>query len=98
MRYLNRGVLPQTAVFIVALLLAAAPGVSAAGARSCTYGEARMALEDGNAVRGLALMRMASRDGDPRADKFLRDQDYVAERPMVFAVTGLLKTASVSRK
>lgn len=50
-------------------LLLAASGTSHADA--CTYREAIMALEQGNAVRGMALMRMASRDGDSRAIGFL---------------------------
>lgn len=35
-----------------------------------------MALERGNSVRGMALMRMAQRDGDIRASQFLAKQDY----------------------
>lgn len=51
------------------LLLLATSSASHAGA--CTYREAIMALEQGNAVRGMALMRMASRDGDGRATSYL---------------------------
>ena len=40
-------------------------------AGACTYSEAIMALERGNTVRGMALLRMASRDGDPRATRRL---------------------------
>ena len=50
------------------LLLVAVSGSAFAGA--CTYGEAIMALEQGNTVRGLALMRMANRDGDERASRY----------------------------
>lgn len=53
--------------------------VSNAAAEACTYREAIMALERGNVDRGLALMRMASRDGDRRAENYLLAQDY-AER------------------
>ena len=45
-------------------------------AEACSYREAMMALEQGNMIRGMALMRMASRDGDLRATNFLREQDY----------------------
>ena len=44
----------------------------ASGAHAaCTYNEAIMALNNGNLVRGQALMRMAARDGDQRAMHFL---------------------------
>lgn len=49
---------------------------SQAFAEACTYREAIMALEQGNVDRGMALMRMASRDGDQRAANFLQEQDY----------------------
>ncbi len=51
------------------LLLLLVSGSALAGA--CTYGEAIMALEQGNTVRGMALMRMANRDGDERASRYL---------------------------
>jgi hypothetical protein len=44
-------------------------------AEACTYREALMALEQGNSVRGLALMRMARRDGDRRAEDYLLRRD-----------------------
>ena len=37
----------------------------------CSYREGIMALQQGNSIRGLALLRMASRDGDPRANLYL---------------------------
>jgi hypothetical protein len=40
-------------------------------ASACTYREAIMALERGNTTRGMALMRMANRDGDKRAGDYL---------------------------
>lgn len=49
-------------------LFASAGNVLAGG---CAYSGARMAMERGNTMRGMALMRMASRDGDPRAVQFL---------------------------
>jgi hypothetical protein len=36
-------------------------------AEACTYNEALMAFQQGNAVRGQALMTMAAKDGDQRA-------------------------------
>jgi len=51
---------------------------SAVNADTCTYREAIMALEKGNAIRGLVLMRMASRDGDRRAERYLLEQSVVA--------------------
>ena len=48
-----------------------ASGVQAA----CTYNEAVMAFNNGNLVRGQALMRMAARDGDQRAMRFLASND-----------------------
>lgn len=44
-------------------------------AEACTYREALMALEQGNSVRGLALMRIARRDGDRRAEDYLLQRD-----------------------
>ncbi|MGD8558892.1 MAG: hypothetical protein PVF34_09250 [Gammaproteobacteria bacterium] len=40
-------------------------------AEACTYSEAMMALNNGNLVRGQALMKMAARDGDARAVTFV---------------------------
>jgi hypothetical protein len=48
---------------------------SAVWAEACTYREALMALEQGNTGRGLALMRMARRDGDRRAEAYLVQRD-----------------------
>ena len=42
---------------------------------ACTYGEALLAFERGNIVRGQALMKMAARDGDQRAMHFLASYD-----------------------
>lgn len=54
----------------------------AAWAEACTYREALMALEQGNALRGMALMRMASNDGDQRASQFLAENDHlIAQTP-----------------
>ncbi|MBL1276447.1 MAG: hypothetical protein COB30_010190 [Ectothiorhodospiraceae bacterium] len=50
-------------------------------AAACTYGEAQMALEQGNTVRGMALMRMASHDGDRRANNYLARHSHVADVP-----------------
>ncbi len=40
-------------------------------ADACTYGEAIMAFKQGNTTRGVALMNMAAKDGDQRAEKYL---------------------------
>lgn len=55
--------------FLISTLLAS--GLHAA----CTYNEAIMAFDNGNLVRGQALMRMAARDGDQRAMHFLASYD-----------------------
>lgn len=52
--------------FIVSTVL-----VSNVYAEACTYSEAMMALKSGNVVRGQVLMKMAARDGDPRAAAFV---------------------------
>ncbi len=88
---------PSVKMAALALLLVLAgslPGISEVYAGSCAYREAMMALEKGNAVRGLALMRMASRDGDHRAEHYLRELDEVgppvfvkAQRPLTLAGT-----------
>jgi len=58
--------LQKTYLFLLLLLAS-----GSALAEACTYGEAIMALEQGNTVRGLVLMRMANRDGDERANRYL---------------------------
>ena len=60
-------------IIICALLVSAFLTLSAQAA--CTYGEAVMAFNNGNLVRGQALMKMAARDGDPRAVRFLAKND-----------------------
>ena len=42
---------------------------------ACTYSEAVMAFNNGNLVRGQALMNMAAKDGDQRAVRFLAASD-----------------------
>ncbi len=68
------------------VLVGGLPGISPVYAGSCAYGEAMMALENGNTVRGLALMRMASRDGDRRAENYLREQGGMTEFPALAKV------------
>jgi hypothetical protein len=56
-------------IFIVMSCAAAATmfyGTTVYG-EACTYNEALMAFQQGNAVRGQALMTMAAKDGDKRA-------------------------------
>jgi len=90
MKPLLKIALPVLLVLVVGL-----PSTSEVYAGSCAYGEAMMALEKGNTVRGLALMRMASRDGDRRAENYLREQDYdVAELPAFVKGQRLLSLAS----
>ena len=48
---------------------------SSAFAEACTYSEAKLALQNGNQIRGLSLMKMAANDGDSRAISFLSRQD-----------------------
>jgi len=55
-------------------------------AEACTYGEAVIALQQGNTTRGVALMTMAAKDGDQRALKYLASDPYpdkVAAIPLV---------------
>lgn len=40
-------------------------------AEACSYNEAIMAFKQGNGVRGMALLKMAARDGDARASVLL---------------------------
>jgi len=63
------------------ILLVLLFGLSAqASAASCSYREAIMALQQGNQVRGMALLRMASRDGDLRASRYLASLQADAEK------------------
>ena len=64
-------------LFLLLLISLAASASAIAGA--CTYGEAIMALEQGNTVRGMALMRMAKRDGDERAGRYFIVRDRQLE-------------------
>ena len=59
---------------LLLMLLMFVSGSALAGA--CTYREAVMALEQGNTTRGMALMRMANRDGDKRASDYLAMKSY----------------------
>lgn len=68
---------------LVFLLLLAGVSGSVYSAGACTYREAIMALEQGNTVRGMALMRMAHRDGDERASQFLVKKDFHFETTSV---------------
>ena len=45
---------------------------------ACTYNEAVMAFNNGNQIRGHALMKMAARDGDERAVHFLNSNGVVS--------------------
>ena len=47
---------------------------------ACTYSEALMAFNNGNLVRGQALMNMAARDGDQRAVRFLASNNIKDHR------------------
>lgn len=58
---------PFTAISAVLFSALVVTNVQAA----CTYSEALMAFNNGNLVRGQALMKMAARDGDQRAERFL---------------------------
>lgn len=69
-------------IFIITLVSLMGAVLSAsAGAEACTYREAIMALEQGNSPRGMALMRMASSDGNSRAAEFLMRQGDIAATP-----------------
>ncbi len=65
MKYLGR------IIVLTAIGVAASVNTGAMAAGGCAYGEAIMALERNNTVRAMALMRMASADGDARATAFL---------------------------
>ncbi|NOX76747.1 MAG: hypothetical protein GXP17_09100 [Gammaproteobacteria bacterium] len=64
-------------IVLAALGIAASVSTGTMAAGACTYGEALMALERNNTVRAMALMRMASADGDARATAFLARRDQV---------------------
>lgn len=83
-------------LLLLAMVMGSTLLVSVVHADACTYREAIMALEKGNAVRGMALMRMASRDGDRRAESYLQDKEFVAELPVFVEISAPLKTASIN--
>jgi len=89
--------LKMTLLATLLVLVGSLPGVSEVYAGSCAYREAMMALEKGNSVRGLALMRMASRDGDHRAERYLQERDDVAGLPVLVKARQPLTLASTSR-
>ncbi len=82
---------------LLLVLVGSLPSVSEVYADSCAYREAMMALDKGNAVRGLALMRMASRDGDRRAERYLREPDDDAGLPVFVKAQRPLTLADTSR-
>jgi hypothetical protein len=51
----------------IMVFTSAALSASAVNAEACTYNEALMAFQQGNTVRGQALLSMAAKDGDQRA-------------------------------
>lgn len=51
----------------VTLFLSGTVVSTVVNAEACTYNEALMAFQQGNAVRGQALLSMAAKDGDQRA-------------------------------
>jgi hypothetical protein len=65
------GFFQKSLLFLPLLLASGLVTSGSALAEACTYGEAIMALEQGNTVRGMVLMRMANRDGDERANRYL---------------------------
>jgi len=81
---------------LLLVLVGSLSGINAVYADSCAYREAMMALEKGNAVRGLALMRMAGRDGDRRAERYLREQGNGAGLPVFVKNKQPLTLASTS--
>ena len=72
---MSRPITISCAVLISTLLAS-----SAVYAAACTYNEAVMAYNNGNLVRGQALMKMAARDGDQRAVRFLVSYEQNLER------------------
>jgi hypothetical protein len=72
----------------VLFIIAGMTTAFAVHAEACTYNEALIAFQQGNAVRGQALLTMAAKDGDPRAVamfaaiKETLSQDYDAEDAM----------------
>jgi len=78
---------------------------------ACTYNEAMMAFNNGNQIRGQALMRMAARDGDERAVHFLNSKSFAvidghteqstaqpAPKALNFAVGDGIDSADASRR
>ncbi|WP_455210997.1 hypothetical protein [Kaarinaea lacus] len=51
----------------VTLFLSGTISATAVNAETCSYNEALMAFQQGNTVRGQALLTMAAKDGDQRA-------------------------------
>lgn len=47
---------------------------------ACTYDEALMAFQQGNQLRGQALLNMAAKDGDPRAKALFSQLQAVVEQ------------------
>lgn len=70
----------QKSLLILLFLVGGSVACGSALAEACTYREAIMALERGNTVRGLALMRMANRDGDEQASRYLAMRDRQLEK------------------
>ncbi len=67
--------IPHKSLLFLLLVVASGSVLS----ESCTYREPIMALEQGNTVRSMALMRMANRDGDERANRYLAQGEQQIE-------------------
>lgn len=64
-------------------------------AESCTYNEAKLALERGNQIRGMSLMEMAAKDGDKRAIQYISSlnlhQNYTTEHIVMLSTESKIR-------
>lgn len=69
----------QSGLAVLFIVAGLSPHMAYSG-QACTYNEALLALQQGNTIRGQALMKMAASDGDQRAVKFLASFETLAEK------------------
>ena len=92
-QYLNMSVskMMQKVLLSTVLLVTTALASGVVLAEACSYREALMALEQGNTIRGMALMRMAGHDGDRRANDYLTRHKLMAGVPDFLQLSSGLK-------
>jgi hypothetical protein len=80
----------------VMLFIGGFVGASVVNAEACSYNEALMAFQQGNSVRGQALLSMAAKDGDQRAVRLLSALQEVFDGSMDYDGAKVMRMSGVA--